>query len=56
MTSFFESKYEAISKGLFYAERSDLYKDAEGMVKKTLTKKSRNKDCRRKYKSVWLCS
>lgn len=36
MTSFFESKYEAISKGLFYAGRSDLYEYEKGMIKKTL--------------------
>jgi hypothetical protein len=36
MTSQFDSKYEAITVGLSYAGRSDLYTDEKGIVKETL--------------------
>lgn len=36
MTQQFDSKYEAIVVGLFYAGRSDLYRDEKGIVKETL--------------------
>ncbi len=36
MTQQFDSKYGAITTGLFYAGRSDLYRDENGIVKETL--------------------
>lgn len=36
MTRQFDSKYEAITVGLFCAGRSDLYRDEKGIVKETL--------------------
>ena len=36
MTTKFDSKYEAIIRGLYYAGMSSLYKDEDGKVKKTL--------------------
>lgn len=36
MAQQFDSKYEAITVGLFCAGRSDLYRDEKGIVKETL--------------------
>ena len=36
MTTKFDSKYEAITRGLYYAGMTDLCKDEEGKVKATL--------------------
>lgn len=42
MTRQFNSKYEAIIRGLFYAGRSDLYGDEKEEVKKTLEEVFKN--------------
>ena len=36
MTSQFDSKYDAMTTGLYYVERSDLYRDEKGIIKETL--------------------